>query len=215
MDIHGVEVGGERLIVSVITPARDSATSPDERVLGAILEATPLGVAIYDRALRIVRVNRAVERLGRIRPEHIGMRLTDAVPDADPRVSAAIREVFETGEPVAGLEVGRGGETYLMTMFPVRHGSDEVDEVGCMFMDVTDRVAAERALADSERRRREILGSMLQAEEVERSRTGHDDRADPRGGRRRDDRVCGRRRDGGALHRAIAATRTSATPALR
>jgi signal transduction histidine kinase len=45
-------------------------------------------------------------------------------------------------------------------------------------MDVTDRVAAERALAESERRRREILGSMLQAEEVERSRIAtelHDD----------------------------------------
>jgi signal transduction histidine kinase len=47
-----------------------------------------------------------------------------------------------------------------------------------MFMDVTDRVAAEQALAESERRRREILGSMLQAEEVERSRIAtelHDD----------------------------------------
>ena len=178
LDIHGIEVGGERLIVSVITPVSDGATSSDERVLGAILEATPLGVVMYDRELRIVRVNRAVERLGRIQPQHIGMRLTDAVPDADPRALAAIHEVFETGEPVAGLEVGRDGETYLMTMFPVRHRSDEVDNVGCMFMDVTDRVAAERALADSERRRREILGSMLQAEEIERSRIAtelHDD----------------------------------------
>ena len=63
-------------------------------------------------------------------------------------------------------------------MFPVRHRSDEVDKVGCMFVDVTDRIAAERALADSERRRREILASMLQAEEVERSRIAtelHDD----------------------------------------
>jgi PAS domain S-box-containing protein len=39
MDIHGIEVGGERLIISVITPVSDGATSPDERVLGAILEA--------------------------------------------------------------------------------------------------------------------------------------------------------------------------------
>ena len=65
-----------------------------------------------------------------------------------------------------------------MTMFPVRHRSDEVDKVGCMFVDVTDRIAAERALADSERRRHEILASMLQAEEVERSRIAtelHDD----------------------------------------
>jgi signal transduction histidine kinase len=65
-----------------------------------------------------------------------------------------------------------------MTMFPVARGSADVEMVGCMFMDVTDRVAAEQALAESERRRREILGSMLQAEDVERSRIAtelHDD----------------------------------------
>ena len=178
MDIHGIEIGGERLIVSVITAVSDAA-SPHETVLGAILEATPLGVVLYDRDIRIVRVNRAVERIGRVRPEHIGMRLVDAVPDADPDVLAAIAGVFQTGEPVVAMEVaGRDDDSYLMTMFPVTRGSADVEMVGCMFMDVTDRVAAEQALAESERRRREILGSMLQAEEVERSRIAtelHDD----------------------------------------
>ena len=178
MDIHGIEIGGERLIVSVITAVSDAA-SPHETVLGAILEAAPLGVVLYDRDIRIVRVNRAVERIGRVRPEHIGMRLVDAVPDADPDVLAAIAGVFETGEPVVAMEVaGRDDDSYLMTMFPVTRGSADVEMVGCMFMDVTDRVAAEQALAESERRRREILGSMLQAEEVERSRIAtelHDD----------------------------------------
>jgi len=161
MDIHGIEIGGERLIVSVITAVSDAA-SPHETVLGAILEATPLGVVLYDRDIRIVRVNRAVERIGRVRPEHIGMRLVDAVPDADPDVLAAIAGVFQTGEPVVAMEVaGRDDDSYLMTMFPVTRGSADVEMVGCMFMDVTDRVAAEQALAESERRRREILGSML------------------------------------------------------
>jgi PAS domain S-box-containing protein len=172
-------VGGERLIVSVVTPVADTAASREESVLGAVLEATPLGVVLYDRELRIVRVNRAVERLGRIRPEHIGMRLTDAVRDADPGVIATVREVFTTGRPVVAMEVpGRNGDAYLMSVFPVRDAADRVESVGCMFMDVTDRVAAERALAESERRRREILGHMLQAEEVERSRIAtelHDD----------------------------------------
>jgi signal transduction histidine kinase len=47
-----------------------------------------------------------------------------------------------------------------------------------MFLDVSDRVSAERALAESEHRRREILAAMLQAEEVERGRIAtelHDD----------------------------------------
>ncbi len=179
LEMHGIELGGERLIVSVVTPVADTAASRDESVLGAVLEATPLGVVLYDHELRIVRVNRAVERLGRIRPEHIGMRLTDAVPDADPAVVATIREVFATGRPVIAMEVpGRNGDAYLMSMFAVRDTEDRVDRVGCMFMDVTDRVAAERALAESEHRRREILGHMLQAEEVERSRIAtelHDD----------------------------------------
>ena len=178
MDIHGIEIGGERLIVSVITAVSDAA-SPHETVLGAILEATPLGVVLYDRHMRIVRVNRAAERVGRIRPEHIGMLLVDAVPDADPDVLAAIAGVFQTGEPVVAMEVaGRDDDSYLMTMFPVTRGSVDVEMVGCIFMDITDRIAAEQALAESERRRREILGSMLQAEEVERSRIAtelHDD----------------------------------------
>jgi len=179
LELHGIEVGGERLIVAVVTSVADTAASREESVLGAVLEATPLGVVLYDRELRIVRVNRTVERLGRIRPEHIGMRLTDAVPDADPGVVAAIREVFATGRPVVAMEVpGRSGDTYLMSMFAVRDAADRVENVGCMFMDVSDRVAAERALAESEQRRREILGHMLQAEEVERSRIAtelHDD----------------------------------------
>jgi signal transduction histidine kinase len=73
---------------------------------------------------------------------------------------------------------GVDGSSYLLTTFPVRGATDEVEQVGSMFLDVTARVSAERALAESEQRRREILSSMLQAEEVERSRIAtelHDD----------------------------------------
>jgi PAS domain S-box-containing protein len=180
LDMHGIELAGERLIVTVVTPvAKEDPRNRDEGLLGAILDATPLGVVLYDRDLRIVRVNRAVERLGRIRPEQIGMRIEEAAPDADPRVPDTIRDVFATGRSVVAMEVpGRDGEVYLVSIFPVRDRAGLVDKVGCMFMDVTDRLQAERALAESEQRRREILGSMLQAEEVERSRIAtelHDD----------------------------------------
>ena len=177
MDIHGIEIGGERLIISVINlvPAEEA----DAGVLGAVLDASPLGMVLYDRDLRIVRLNRAVEHLGKLGARHVGMRLPEAIPDVSEQVVTAIRGVFASGEPVVGMETtGVDGGSYLLTMFPVRGATDEVEQVGTMFLDVTARVAAERALADSELRRREILASMLQAEEVERSRIAtelHDD----------------------------------------
>ncbi len=148
LDIHGIEVAGERMIVSVITQVPADESHGDVEVLAAVLEAAPLGMVLFGPDLRIARV-------------------------------AAVERVFADGEPVVGLEsTCVDGRSYLLTMFPVRNAVDEVEQVGCMFLDVSDRVSAERALAESEQRRREILASMLQAEEVERSRIAtelHDD----------------------------------------
>ena len=179
LDIHGIELAGERMIVSVISPVPVDEPHGDAGVLAAVLDAAPLGMVLYDRELRIVRVNRAVERIGTIRSEHVGMRLLDAIPGVSPAIVAAVEQVLAGGEPVVGMESnGVDGRTYLLTMFPVRNAVDEVEQVGCMFLDVSDRLSVERALAVSEQRRREILASMLQAEEVERSRIAtelHDD----------------------------------------
>jgi signal transduction histidine kinase len=125
-------------------------------------------------------VNTRAEAMGRITPAHIGMRLDEAFPDVNPAVVSAIREVFTTGEQVVNMEsLGADGvSTYLMNLFPITSRDGRVEWVGCIFSDVSDRVSAERALSESERRRREILTSMLQAEENERSRIAtelHDD----------------------------------------
>ena len=179
MDIHGIEVAGERMIVSVISLVPQDTANPDAGVLGAVLDAAPLGMVLYDRDLRIVRMNRAVEQVGVIAPRHVGMRLQEAFPDVADHVVQELQSVFAAGEPIVGMETkGFGGRSYLLTIFPVRGVTDVVELVGTMFLDVTTRVSAERALAESEQRRREILTSMLQAEEVERSRIAtelHDD----------------------------------------
>jgi signal transduction histidine kinase len=179
MDIHGIEVGGERMIVSVISLVPQDAANPDAGLLGAVLDAAPLGMVLYDRDLRIVRINREVEALGVIAPRHVGLRLQDAIPDVPDLVAETLRRVLATGDPVVGMETkGFNGRSYLLTIFPVRGPTDAVEFVGTMFLDVTTRLSAERALAESEQHRREILASMLQAEEVERSRIAtelHDD----------------------------------------
>jgi signal transduction histidine kinase len=177
LDIHGLDVGGERMIVSVINPVEAAAEAPD--LLTALLDAAPQGLVIYDRDLRIVRLNRASERIGTVGAKDVGRLLRDAVPDAPAANVAAIESVFATGEPVVGMPTtGVDGRSYLLTVFPIMGATDRVEQVATMILDVTDRVATERALAESEAHRREILARMLQAEEVQRSQIAtelHDD----------------------------------------
>jgi PAS domain S-box-containing protein len=177
LDIHGLEIGGERLIVSVINPVETGAEPPD--VLSALLDAAPQALIVYDRDLRIERLNRSAERIGTVGGKDVGRRLRDVVRDIPAANVAAIESVFETGEPVVGMPItGADGRSYLMTVFPILGATGGVERVATMFLDVTERVTAERALAESEAHRREILATMLQAEEVQRSQIAtelHDD----------------------------------------
>jgi signal transduction histidine kinase len=181
IEIHRLDLAGEDLVLVELTPA-ERLVETDAGVLGMVLDRAPgLGVAVFDRNLRIVRVNAMVERIGRITQGHVGMTLTEAVPDVNPMVVSAIEQVFAGGEAFVNLEVAggdHGDRAYLVTVFPIGGRADEVEWVGMIYSDVSDRVTAERALADSEQHRRHILGSLLHAEEDERSRIAtelHDD----------------------------------------
>ncbi|HEY3766287.1 MAG TPA: PAS domain-containing protein, partial [Gaiellales bacterium] len=150
VDLHAVDVAGEPLVVATLREPEPETTS-DARIPSAIVDAAPLGLVVYDERLRIVRVNRAVERAGRIGPMHIGMRLTAAFPDVSAVVVDAIERVFRTGEPAVNRQIeSSAGETFLMTLFPIRDANGRVVLAGCIYTDVSDRVAAERALAASE-----------------------------------------------------------------
>jgi signal transduction histidine kinase len=179
VELHTLNVGGNDVTIAGLEPADDVATAADAGVLAMVLDRAPVGVVVCDRDLRIVRVNPLVEAMGRITAAHIGVALNEAVPDVRPGLVAAMADVIATGETRTNLEVaGVDGGSFLVTVFPVREVRGRVEWVGCIFSDVSDRVAAERALAESDEHRREILASLLQSEEAERSRIAtelHDD----------------------------------------
>jgi signal transduction histidine kinase len=179
VELQAAVLGGESVIVSSMAPVEAADSAEDAGVLGRVLDGAPVGLIVYDRELRIIRVNQRVEQMGRITAKHIGMRLEDVAPDANPIIVGAIRQVFATGEEMINIEASatNGESSYLVSLFPVGLAGEPA-LVGQVFLDVTDRVAAERALAQSERNRREILGDLLQAQEDERSRIAtelHDD----------------------------------------
>jgi signal transduction histidine kinase len=214
VDLHTVSAAGEVLVFATLRDVEPAMTT-DIGVLGAVVDAAPLGIVVYDRGLRIVRVNREVERAGRIGPMHIGMRLTDVVPDAPVDVVHGIERVFRAGESVVNRQVDAvSGQSFLITLFPIRDEAGTVVLAGCLYSDVTDRVAAERALVESERHRRRILVTMLQAEEAERSRIAtelHDDTVQVMASLVAMDRLAlvARRRGERELEEAVALTRAT------
>jgi PAS domain S-box-containing protein len=124
---------------------------PSDSLLAAALDAAPSAMLLCDRALRIVGVNRAAERIPAMRSVEVGARLADALPEVPGRVADAIEHTFATGETSGGLEVReRPGDPGLtVRIFPVRPAGGRVEVVGCMLADADhgagDREARELA----------------------------------------------------------------------
>jgi rsbT co-antagonist protein RsbR len=129
------------------------------------MEAVPVGIVVYDREERIVRVNRAVEDVGRFRPEHLGLRVTEAFPDVDPAILASIASVFRTGRQIANQRVERDGRTFLVNFFPIRDAADRIVEVGCLYSDVSDVAEARATIRAQEATLRELSTPVLELDD--------------------------------------------------
>ena len=127
-------------------------------MLDAVFARAPVGLALYDRELRL----RAHQRPPRRDQRHAGRRAHRAAgrPRSLPDVEAVeddMRRVLDTGEPlvarssVAGSTPPRPAceREFEVSYWPVRRrGDDEVIGVGCVVFEVTERRAAERELRE-------------------------------------------------------------------
>ena len=109
--------------------------SPEE-LLAAALDATPSGIVLCDRELRVVGANRAAERI----VSHslpIGAPLSDALPGVSEVLTNAIEHVFVHGEDSEDLQIAdRPGLT--VRIFPVRSSGADVEVIGCLIADAPD-----------------------------------------------------------------------------
>ena len=122
-------------------------------LLDATLASLPIGMAFYDRDLRIASVNETAARWNHLDAAAIvGRALAEFVPaDALEATEARIRQVFATGrasETIMRTMATRAepGVTrhWLLTHFPVRGVSGEVTQVGVCVVDVTREQTARR-----------------------------------------------------------------------
>lgn len=138
--------------------------------LESMLAHAPVGFAFFDRAHVFVRVNEYVARNNGVPVSgHVGRTVSDFAPAYADVVNRHIDRVFETGDVIAGVELE--GEApanpgvkhhWLTSFFPVRDRAGNVALAGAAAIEITERKVAERALAESVNRFRNLAEALPQ-----------------------------------------------------
>jgi PAS domain S-box-containing protein len=144
--------------------AANLARSEAFALLDTLFATAPIGLAFVDRELRHVRINETLATLnGRSVDEHIGQHLREVVPQLAPRLVSLYEHVLTTGQPVLNEEIS--GETpaapgvirhWLASYYPVLSVDASPSGVGVVVVEITERMHAEAALRESERRFRTL-----------------------------------------------------------
>ncbi|MDR3727331.1 MAG: EAL domain-containing protein [Terracidiphilus sp.] len=132
--------------------------------LQAIYDGAPVGLALLDRNLRYVSINRRLAQMnGAPVAAHLGRPITELVPDLYPLFEANLSRALQ-GESIPNFEVqrpdfegGKGLRTVLISYQPVRDEAGEVMGVSIAVADISDRKRAEQALRESEEHYRHMV----------------------------------------------------------
>jgi PAS domain S-box-containing protein len=132
--------------------------------LQAIYDGAPVGLALLDRNLRYVSLNRRLAQMnGAPVAAHLGRPIAELVPDLYPQYQALLHRALE-GESIHNIEVQRpnfeaqgGCRTLMLSYQPVRDEAGEVMGVSIAVVDISDRKRAEQALRESEEHYRHMV----------------------------------------------------------
>ncbi|OKH35551.1 hypothetical protein NIES2119_20060 [[Phormidium ambiguum] IAM M-71] len=139
-----------------------------EAILQALMTASPIALALFDRELRFLYANEAQAKInGLPLSEHWGRTLWEVAPQIAPQFAPLLDRVIETQEPV--LNVKFNGEvrpgvfrSTIGNHYPVCLPSGEAIGVGVAVMDVTDLALTQQELMESEARFRTLADNISQ-----------------------------------------------------
>jgi len=129
--------------------------------LDLLYQSAPVGLALIDCDLRYVRVNDTMAGINGCAPAaHVGRRVREVLPDIADFLEPVLREVIETGQPVAGREL-RGGppadpdsiRDWLVSYHRLSDAAGRALGVNAVVLDITARKQVER---ERERARRDL-----------------------------------------------------------
>jgi signal transduction histidine kinase len=163
-----LRAANRRLLAQAVERDRLLAAAAEAHAqLDGVFADAPVGLALFDRDLRYVRVNGTLAGYnGRDSSAHLGRTMRELFGEAGAPFEAILRDVLTSGRPVLELEA-RGGvadapgaeRDWVASFFPVRQAvpgdggaapdgaaARAVVGVGLVVEDVTGRRTAERAL---------------------------------------------------------------------
>lgn len=156
-----------------ITPQKqaEAALRESERLLHAriteleqVYRTAPIGLALMDSELRVLRVNeKFASFLGPVTEASPGRSLNDVWPDITHQVESVYTSVLTSGQPVLNVEVERPTPecpteicSYLVDYYPLKNEDHLVIGVSTVVQDVTERKRTELELRRIQDRRHDI-----------------------------------------------------------
>ena len=149
-----VMIGIAALISYRLERSRETDSELEEAngLLNTVLDQAPIGVALFDRELRYIRVNDALARIDGVSVAgHLGKTVSEVLPQLGSELVAALRGVLLTGEPVSreitGETPASPGELRHWSLYayalPLR---GEIIGVGAVCEEVTAKRRAQEEL---------------------------------------------------------------------
>ncbi|MDP9122531.1 MAG: ATP-binding protein, partial [Acidobacteriota bacterium] len=126
----------------------ERALGETSALLDTLFEQAPVGIGLFDRKFRFVRLNRALTEInGLPREAHLGRTVRELLPKLDETLSDTFHRVLETGQPisqeVSGETPAWPGEQrfWWVSLFPVRVGG-EIAGLGAVCEEITEKKRA-------------------------------------------------------------------------
>jgi PAS domain S-box-containing protein len=123
-------------------------------LLSALFQSSTVGVGVFDRQFRYRAINDALASMNGIPASaHLGKTIHVVLGSAAAKVQPAFEHVFASGEPISNVEVTaelpsrRAVGHWNVNYFPIKDHAGEVQQVGAVVLELTQRNELEAAIA--------------------------------------------------------------------
>ncbi len=138
----------------------------------AIYNSAPVGLCVFDRALRYLRINQRLADINGVpREDHIGKTVREVVPGLADAAEELAEQIFQTGQPILDVEftgtvpaAPDEQRHWVQHWLPLKGANGSVEAINVVVQDVTDqrRAEAERErLVQETERQAELLEGIM------------------------------------------------------